>query len=74
MLKCSIIDNKIEANEEDLSNMMPMSHPAHHITSGQSNPTMFNQMFETSPGLNRGSIPCPNRTPYNETILENSEE
>jgi hypothetical protein len=31
-------------------------------------------MFETSPGIGRANIAGSSRSPYNETILENSEE
>lgn len=61
-LRCSIIDDKIDSGEE-LQTAQPVSQPMG---------SMFNQMFDASPGL------CPalpsGRTHYNETILEHSQE
>lgn len=63
-MRCSIIDNKIESGEEELQQEAPTAgHPAN---------SMFNQLFESSPGLGQ-ALPS-GRTHYNETILENSQE
>jgi hypothetical protein len=45
-LRCSIIDNKDTIVDESTLMPIPTVSVTHHVTAGQTNPSIFNQMFE----------------------------